>query len=321
MRKLVMIITMLAATAGIALVAVPAASAGTYRGPLPCSPRSIDEATYRGGFVDDLPQVNLIFWGSWWVTNVDTAPKVISELQNEFKGLTGSSWAQTVTQYCGLDIGSDQPQIANFSCGSSCSSTLLSGSVFDPYDPPPAPTGQDLADETERGIELSISERGAGSVGDVNMIITPPGVVPQSDTANNDCGSHGAGYANYNGFQGLLVNWANVPYGRIVSDPSRCQPHGNPADGLSLVAGHEWAENVTDPYPDMGSILPGWAGVVSATSSSEIGDLCEPDQTNLSGKTVDASWVPLSTGKFWMQQLWSNEAGPSSLQGKCVKGS
>jgi hypothetical protein len=117
------------------------------------------------------------------------------------------------------------------------------------------------------------------------------------------------------------VYWADVPYGRIASDPSRCQPNGSPADGLSLVAGHEWAEAVTDSYPNNNFEPPGWAGVVSATSSEEIGDLCAPNQTDLSGKPVAAFRLPLPTGKFWMQQLWSNEAGPSKLQGQCVKGS
>jgi len=148
--------------------------------------------------------------------------------------------------------------------------------------------------------------------GPVNVIITPPGVIPAAE-AGGGCGHHGSG--NVPDPPDIRwYSWADVPWGLISANPSgKCQPYGNAAYGLSVVAAHEWAETVTDPFGASsdggGYIGPAWADT-STNPGNEIADLCDNANPNL---------VTLSTGKFELPELWSNEAGPG--KGECVMGS
>lgn len=308
-----------AASPLIALVMVLTALSGSASastdGSLPCSPPTLDNMTYRGGFVLHQPQVVLVFWGPNW----SPSNPVVTELQHLFSGLTGSSWARTITQYC--DSSGGGPQIAGFD--SSISLTLLAGTYFDPSQPPSSPDDQAMADEAW------MATRAVPAVfGGVPIIVTPSGVTPTGDAGR--CGHHGWAYVadRAEDFQ-----FASVPEGVIAASPNLCQPHGSVLDGVSEIAGHEWAETATDPFVNDNSnpepmYQSAWAATVTAPCSAgqttcglEVADLCEPDQADLSGKSIDTFWLKLPTGRFWMQQLWSNEAGPSTLQGKCVKGS
>src|SRR5258708_24439953 len=65
-------------------------------------------------------------------------------------------------------------------------------------------------------------------------------------------------------------------------------------DATSLDAGHEYAESITDPFPDTG-----WIDLADTVSGGEIGDKCGNVATDLR----------LTTGVFAMQGLLSNAAG------------
>jgi len=62
---------------------------------------------------------------------------------------------------------------------------------------------------------------------------------------------------------------------------------------FSIVGGHEYAETITDPYPNSG-----WLDGRGA----ENGDKC----AWISSGTGAAQDISLSTGKFAVQSLWSN---------------
>jgi hypothetical protein len=296
-----------AAALALALPMVATTSAAASTAPLPCSPAKVDALTYRGGdVITDDDAVDLIFWGSWWKTS-PKAPARISELKALFTGLSESAWANTVTQYCYLSNPAGPVAPSTFG--------LLGDTVIDQTNPPAAPTDQQITKEVAKKFRFDQDYH-------VPMVVTPPGVTPQQDAANGWCGHHGWGsvpdppVTNY-------YAWADVPYG-VIASSSGCQPDGSPAEGLSDIAGHEWAEAVTDPYPNGGPgpvIHTAWAATTSAKHSVEIADLCEPDQVDFTGHKYGTFKLTLSTGTFVMQRLWSNEAGPSSLQGACVKGS
>ena len=74
-------------------------------------------------------------------------------------------------------------------------------------------------------------------------------------------------------------------------------------DGFSIVGGHEYAETITDPYPNSG-----WLDGRGA----ENGDKCAWIS---SGQGASAS-VHLTSGNFPVQSLWSNAF--NSNQGGCV---
>jgi hypothetical protein len=297
--------------AGLSAAPAQAASPGNV---LPCSPKRTDLLIYEHGMVEGNTSVTLIFWGSWWNTNAQAAP-VITELTNLFGGLRGASWAKTVTQYC--DAYGNQPYTSQ-------RPGVLSSAQVDPSKVPAAPTRQQMTDEAAK---YAFVPNGLGpfAVG-VPMIITPPGVTPVGDgpvgsTTSAECGHHSWGPVAEGGVN-INIQWADVPYGVISATPV-CKPTGT-AQGLSVTAGHEWAETVTDPYIG-GSGAPArvqtaWAAKGTQHPADEIGDLCE-GPTDIYGNPVKDFWLKLSTGRFWMQPLWSNEAGPSAQPGACVDGS
>jgi serine protease len=63
--------------------------------------------------------------------------------------------------------------------------------------------------------------------------------------------------------------------------------------GITIVAGHEFAESETDPFPNTG-----WVD----GSGAEIGDKCAWISSG-QGASADTT---LSTGTFPVQSLWSN---------------
>jgi hypothetical protein len=260
--------------------------------------------------VENYTGVTLIFWGSWWNTNANAAP-VITKLKELFLGLRGASWAKTVTQYC--DAYGNQPY-------TSFAPSLLNSEQVDSSHVPVAPTPQQMTDEAAKYAIVPRGSYGPFDQG-IPMIITPPGVVPVGDA--NSCGHHYWGIKPLGGVN-IYYEWADVPYGVISATP-RCHKNVQAVDGATATAGHEWAEAITDPYPG-GSGTPvqvqtGWAAKTSPNEpTKEIGDLCE-GPTDIYGNPVHDFWLKLATGSFWMQPLWSNEAGPSTRPGACVNGS
>src|SRR5215467_551224 len=63
---------------------------------------SSGELSYHGGMggigVETAPKVFLVLWGSQWNNNDPSGEAAI--LQNFYSGVGGSSWANSVTQYC-----------------------------------------------------------------------------------------------------------------------------------------------------------------------------------------------------------------------------
>jgi hypothetical protein len=257
--------------------------------------------------------VTLIFWGSWWGSH---GGGVKMELKNLFTGLTSSAWARTVTQYCDAAGRHPSPGAAG---------PLLAQVITDPANPPPAPSDANLTAEAHKYVS---SPSGPFIYG-VPVIVTPPGTAPAYDTSHKDCGHHYWGQGTNSHGQPWIAQWADVPYGLDLARGG-CWAR-NIADTLSIVAGHEWAETVTDPFVNSAiGCFPGYscAGGPAKTAwyaagtkgNPEIGDLCLTDVYDVTHTQYLFS-LTLPTGSLEMQELWSNEAGLAGLQGKCVKGS
>jgi hypothetical protein len=221
-----------------------------------------------------------------------------------------------MSQYC--DLFGEFPETNAYG-------TMLAATYFDARNPPPRPTPVQMTSEAARMIKPPVQ---GPFIDGVPIIVTPPGVIPSGDGPVGSkksavCGKHSWGSVTIRNVD-EYYQWADVPYG-VISQTPVCTQHITPLQALSLVAGHEWAETVTDPYvngPGTPSVLhTAWAAQTSSHVAEEIGDLCNPDVTEINGQTAKAFWLVLRTGRFWMQQLWSNEAGPSSLRGRCVTGS
>lgn len=263
---------------------------------LRCSSLSGRKLVYHGGagFLSDF--VDIVYWGSWWLHH---GRPVKSELRKLFTGLgSGNAWAETLAQYCWPGEGAFAP-------GAGVGSVTI-----DRTNPPHAPTERQLGQESAKGFYCCNDVEG------LIIVVTPPGTAPASDTANGACGHHSWSYIP-GPEQGVKFPqpWIDIPYGVILGS------HGcgwklkqGVAGALSVVAGHEWAETVTDPYVNSSKKKTG-LGTAWATKglnrNEEVADLCEPELLHrIFHKRVFL--LKLMTGDFLMQDLWSNAAG------KCV---
>lgn len=256
---------------------------------LRCSPHHGRTLEWRGGPVSTFPFVAVVYWGSWWHHH---GKSVKSEINGLYKDLGSSQWAVTITQYCAFGIHAPNGEI-------------LAATFIDNSNPPQSPTQKQLsAVATKYYKNPTIDVLGAVA------IVTPPGTAPAYDTKNGACGQH-----YWASRKSRPVGaWIDIPYGVIL------KTHGcgwrvkqGVAGALSVVAGHEWAEAMTDPFVNSPR-GPGEGSAWATRGGLEVADKCEPGfRFHFFHKNTFI--MHLKTGAFLMQDLWSNAAD------ECVKGS
>ena len=232
----------------------------------------------HGGAVETSAKVYIVFWGAQW-SNSGAAQSYVT---NFFSGVGGSSWANSTTQYCqGVPAGTTQ--CAAGSQTASNPPNELAGIWNDPSTVPTSPTQSQIAAEA---AALANQFGGVNSGADY-MVFTPSG---------HSQSGFGTKWCAYHSSSGSL-SFSYVPY----------QPDAGTAcgmnfvnsgsnglfDGFSIVGGHEYAETVTDPFPNSG-----WLD----RSGAENGDKC----AWISSGQGAAANIALSTGTFAVQSLWSN---------------
>jgi serine protease len=253
---------------------------------------------WNGGAVEHHPKVYVVFWGPAWNSNAgEEAAR--SYLLSFYQGLGTSSdtWSTITGQYA--DNGG---------------SPVFTGAVFgssmvDTAAPPATVTDTSLATEAASA---------AASFGIPDNSDDQVVVASQSGTCFSDgfagtctpaakqqyCAWHGA--ASFDSNHGL-VSFTNLPYqpdaGGTCGQNWINSGSAGIFDGFSTVGGHEYAESVTDPFPDTG-----WVDVNDSTSGGEIGDKCAWAGV-LWGTNDPAGNITLSTGTFAMQSLWDNASG------------
>jgi hypothetical protein len=279
---------------------------------------SANNLIYHGGLVETVPSVYLVYWGPEWQQGFSftagsftyTSATVQNYVNSFFTNVGGSPWAGVQTQYCqGISIGSQ-----------SCVGQTPAQFVTNPTgqlkgtwtDPTPVPaeivtTGL-VENQTNDPLEAEAITAAAHFGYDVNatyFILTPPG---------HGATAYGTVYCAYHSETGHVsghgVRYSFMPYVpeqgagcgmNSVNKTNDSFGHGY-LDGYSIVAGHEYAEAVTDPGNQMG-IQDGWNDV----QSSENGDKCA--WTGLQN-------IALGSNSFAVQPLWSNEANGG--QGACA---
>jgi hypothetical protein len=217
---------------------------------------------YWGGTVLLHPHVYVTYWN--WTS--DPASEA-SYLESFFRGVGGSTWLNTVTQYNdtrGIFISNPANQ--------------FSGSWSDPTPIPSHPTRAQMAQEA-----VNTAAHFGNPVDAVYFIATPQGHSSVDTQSNGElCSLHYFGTVN----PGSFIPVVDFPY---PTDRSDC---GNPAslDKVSIIAGHEYAEAITDP------LYQGIAWSATGQQNAEIGDLC----------AWSTQVVQLGTGAFAVQALWDN---------------
>jgi len=273
------------------------------------------------GVTTSPPKVYLVFWGSQWgkASTTSTGALALSgdskaaapSLQAMLKGIgtSNETWSGVMTQYCeGIAQGS-----------TSCPSTAthvsyptggaLAGVWADPSAAAPAQaTGQQIAAEAVKAAGHFANTAAGSNRNAQYVIVSPPGTHPDGfntgSATSNFCAWHdwngdtamsgGAAASSYGD-----IAFTNLPY--IPDAGASCgagyvNGAAGPLDGFTIVAGHEYAETITDQNP-----AGGWIDSLG----NENGDKCSWVGV---GGTSGSQNLAFSTGTFAMQATWSNQA-------------
>ncbi len=255
------------------------------------STTSTGNLTYHGGtggvgVETGADKVYLVYWGSQWSNNDPSGEASLQ--QRFFQGVGGSSWNNSVTQYCeGVPSGAS-------SCNGAGTPATNPAGVYAAswYDntvtAPNRPSQSQLASEAVRAA-AHFGNTQAGSNNTVQYVIATPRGQSSRGFGTQYCAWHSSTTSSYG-----TIAYTNMPY--ITDAGSSCGANFNglgPTAGITIVGGHEFAETETDIFPSSGWVDPG---------GSENGDKCAWIS---SGQGASAD-IQLPTGTFAVQSLWSN---------------
>jgi len=259
------------------------------------------ELSYHGGVggigVETAPKVFLVLWGSQWNNNDPSGEAAI--LQSFYSGAGGSSWLNSVTQYCqGVPTGTVFCNGAGTAAGNP--KGILAGVWADNLSAAPSkPRQSQFAAEAVNAAQ-HFGNNSASSNASVQYVIA-------TATGHNSSG-FGRQYCAYHSATSSTVGnvaYTNLPYITDAGGSCGANFNGLGSDaGITIVAGHEMAETVTDQFPN-----GGWLD----SSGAENGDKCAWISSG-QGAAVDVTLT--SGGSFPVQSLWSNAFNSGS--GGCV---
>jgi len=253
---------------------------------------------YHGGVggigVETAPKVYLVLWGSQWSSDPSGEA---GTLQSFLGAVGGSSWLNSVTQYCqGIANGSS-------TCGSAGHAGnptgILAGVWYDNGAAAPSRPSQ-----TQLGNEAVNAASHFGNTSSmanqsVQYVIATAHGNNASGFGSQYCAWHSSTSSSYGN-----VAYTNLPY--ITDAGASCGANFNglgPNAGITIVEGHELAETITDQFPN-----GGWLD----SSGYENGDKCAWIS---SGQGASAN-VSLNGATFPVQSLWSNAFNKGA--GGCV---
>ena len=276
-------------------------------------PSASPQLTYHGGIggvgVERAPAVYLVYWGSQWGTDaVDSNgthtfgndPAGVAPYQQQFfAGLgTGESWSASTTQFCqGVASGSVTCTTSSSAVFAGQPAKALAGVLADNAVAAPShPTQTQLGQEAVRAAQLL----GPVDLTNVQFVINTARGNSSAGFGSQYCAWHSSVFGpNGN------VAYTNFPY--MPDAGASCGAGfvnaGSQLDGVSIVGGHEYAETITDQFPN-----GGWLD----SAGAENGDKCAWKRPGTSGGATDIS---LGGRPFAVQSLWSNSFGTS---GGCV---
>ena len=231
-------------------------------------------------------KVYLIYWGTQWNSNDPSGEAAIQ--QSFFNHVGGSSWNNSVTQYCqGVASGT-------VTCGSSGThatnpSGVLGGVWYDNAAAAPSrPSQSQLAGEAVRAA-AHFGNTSASSNRTVQYVINTATHNNASGFGTQYCAWHSSTSSSYGN-----IAYTNMPY--ITDAGASCGANFNNLGakaGITIVGGHEFAETETDIFPNGGWLDSGGA---------ENGDKCAWIS---SGQGASAK-VSMGGATFPVQSLWSN---------------
>jgi serine protease len=261
---------------------------------------TVNNLSYRGGSsgigVETTPKIYLVLWGKQWINNDPSGEESI--LEKFLGGVGGSSWQNSVTQYCqGVSKGTVSCNGAGQAAGNQPGSFVQLW-YDNSANAPSRPTQSQLASEAVRAAQ-HFGNTTSGSNASVQYVIATAHGYNASGFGVQYCAWHSSTSSSYGS-----IAYTNLPY--ITDAGASCGANFNglgPNAGITIVEGHEMAETITDQYPSTGWLDSGGA---------ENGDKCAWIS---SGQGASAN-VTISGGTFPVQSLWSNAFNNNA--GGCV---
>jgi len=262
---------------------------------------------YMGGSVFTTPKAFIIFWGpEWntgWTSGGFTSAQAKTYITSFFGGVGGSTWFNSVTQYCqGVARGTE------FCAASAAHVTnptaQFGGSWVDTTTVPTRPTDSNVRSAARRGATHFGYNRNA-----LYLVFTP------HNKSISGFGTQFCAYHDNTTFNNQPLAYANMPYApdagtscgvNFVNKTNSSFGNGF-FDGLSIVSGHEYAEAASDAFP---SNAIAWLD----TSGAENGDKCAWGRGP--GPQSASQNITLGGHSFAVQSLWSNKANANA--GGCV---
>jgi hypothetical protein len=238
---------------------------------------------YHGGPITKVPHVVLVFWGfhTTGVSTIDDPAGEEAYLTSFFSHVGGSYWAGIQTQYTESARGA----ITNPAVQFNAATDVI-------HDDPPAGLPAVVPDVllASEAVNAADAYRAAhGYDQDVQFLIATPHERNTAEFGTVYCAYH----TTTTDSASRDVAYTNLPY--MTDMGTTCGSNfagGGALDGVSIVAGHEFEETVTDP------LLNAWYD----SSGQENGDKCAwltsgPGHTQL---------VNFGGTNFAVQGLWSN---------------
>jgi hypothetical protein len=240
--------------------------------------------------VETAPKVYVVFWGSQWSSDPSGEAGIVT---NFLSNVGGSSWNNTVTQYCQGVASGTVTCTGGQRAGNP--SSVFAGSWYDNSKAAPSsPTQSQLAAEAVNAAAHFGNTSVASNAGIQYVVATSHGN-NMNGFGTQWCAWHSSTTSSYGD-----VAYTNLPY--ITDAGASCGANFNglgATAGITIVGGHEFAETETDQFPN-GGWLDG--------SGSEIGDKCAWNAATTTEKFGGSSYP--------VQPLWSNAA--SGGAGGCV---
>jgi Putative Ig domain len=266
------------------------------------------DMSYNGGPVQHSPRVYLIFWGPTWNTNA-TSQNVKAYLVSLYKGLGQTSkdgWSTIVSQYG--DSSGHHPVFGT---------SLLAGYHVDTTKPPRSVTVSNLGNEASKALSFfripNTNDAEVVVASQSGTCFAPP--VQGGDTFAGNCGKpQTSGYCAFHNYDSGFRNprqylpWVNFPFQLDAGQGCGANFINSTFDGLSMTAGHETMETITDPAENA------WYDLNDSLSGGEIADKCAWGGAPF-GVTDPFGYITLTTGSFAMQSLWSNARGSCVMNG------
>ena len=243
-------------------------------------------------------KVYLVYWGAQWTGNDPSGEAAIQ--QSFFSNVGGSSWNNSVTQYC------ESVATSTYFCNGAGTAaanprSVLAGAWYDNAGAAPSrPTQAQLAAEAIAAA-THFGNTSASANTQVQYVINTATGNNASGFGSRYCAWHSSTASSYGN-----IAYTNMPY--ITDAGANCgagavnQP--GTTDGITIVGGHEFAETETDIFPN-GGWLDG--------SGAENGDKCAWIS---SGQGALAN-VSFKGATFPVQSLWSNAFNNGA--GGCVQ--